>query len=104
MIKFKITDSHIKLARKMYVGWSDVEFGAPEIDPKRPYGNSDVTNDIAEILGLPIEEEMPEALVDYLHSLHKSMETALQIFLCTGKFETGEYENDDYGLNWKKVR
>lgn len=49
---FTVTDDHLKLLRRASVGWSDCEFGAPEIDPKRPYGNSNVLGDIAEILGL----------------------------------------------------
>ncbi len=30
--------------------WDNAEFGAPAVDPKRPYGNSDVIGDIASIL------------------------------------------------------
>jgi hypothetical protein len=36
----------------MYITWDDCEFGAPACDCKRPYGNSDVYGDMAEILGL----------------------------------------------------
>jgi hypothetical protein len=39
---FKLTDEHLKLLRRFNVGWQDSESGAPEIDPKRPYGNSAV--------------------------------------------------------------
>lgn len=88
----KITEAHIKLAKKMYVSWDDCEFGTPAIDCKRPYGNGNVIGDMVEILGLPQAEDYPEALVDYLVQLHKSMKTALQIFLATGKMEVGEYE------------
>ena len=45
-----LTEEHIKLLRNMYVGWGYCEFGAPEIDPKRPYGNSHVIGDIHTIL------------------------------------------------------
>ena len=40
--EFTLTVDHITLLNNMWVDWSDVEYGAPEIDPKRPYGNSDV--------------------------------------------------------------
>lgn len=48
--EFNLKEEHIKLLRAMYVGWSDCEYGAPEIDPKRPYGNSYVEGDVHEIL------------------------------------------------------
>lgn len=47
---FTVTDEHVKLLRRFQVGWQDCETGAPEIDPKRPYGNSAVPEDIHEIL------------------------------------------------------
>lgn len=43
-----------KLLRHSIVGWQDAETGAPGINPKRPYGNSDVVRDIRKILGLDI--------------------------------------------------
>jgi hypothetical protein len=101
--RFKVTDAHLKLARQMVVRWGQVEFGAPEIDGKRPYGNSDVIGDMLKILGLPDAEERPETLVDYLTTLHGSMKTALQIFLATGTFETGIYEAGKYGRDWRRV-
>jgi len=40
-IRFELTEQHLKLIRRMTVRYNDYcEFGAPEIDPKRPYGNS----------------------------------------------------------------
>jgi hypothetical protein len=103
MKEFKITEAHLKLAENMYVSWQDCEYGAPEINPKRPYGNSDVTSDIAKILGFPEDEngEFPEAVSDYLRGIHKSMETALQIFLSTKSFKVGAYVSEDYSGKWK---
>ena len=103
--EFKITDSHLKLLKNMYVSWSEVEFGAPEIDPKRPYGNSDVINQILEILGIPYDdEEGNEALEDFAVKIHKDMEIVLQICLALQSFETGTYiKEDEYGdRSWKK--
>ena len=51
--EFTVTDDHLKLLARTFIdydGWT--EFGAPEVDPKLPYGNSDVYDDIAEILGI----------------------------------------------------
>jgi len=102
----------------MYVGWQDCETGAPEIDPKRPYGNSDVSNDVIRLLDWcdldNIEEEEDEddfyesseyeQLCDRAEMIHAQTETALQIILYTGKFEAGDYINkEDYGIDWVKL-
>ena len=50
--EFEVTEEHIQLLRDMVVTWWNCEFGAPAIDPKRPYGNSWVYGDIAETLKL----------------------------------------------------
>lgn len=107
MRTFTITEEHMKLARRMYVGWQNCEFGAPEIDPKRPYGNSDVHGDIAEIIGLKPSDDEDEPFtpneVDVMDRLHKGMQLVLQIGLSTGSFEAGTYEGEEYGNKWRKV-
>lgn len=60
-----------KLLKRAYVGWEDSETGAPCINPKRPYGNSDVAEDVREILDIPLTDA--EAL-----ELHKMTESVLQ--------------------------
>jgi len=96
MEKFTLTKTHLKLLRRFEVGWQDCEFGAPEIDPKRPYGNSDVEEDMREILPeLPLNDEE-------CCSLHKETQNALQIVLRTGKFKAGDYEREEYGV-WELV-
>src|SRR6266568_5645220 len=41
--EFTVTEDHLKLLRHAYLYWEYGEgYGAPAIDPKRPYGNSDV--------------------------------------------------------------
>lgn len=102
-IEFTLTEDHIKLLRKMNVGWNDAEFGAPEIDPKRPYGNSQVYFDIAEHLGVVIPEEDKEFSDDEkaeMLKLHQETEMALQIVLRTGAFTPGVYVADKYRRDW----
>ena len=49
--EFEITEQHLKLIQKQNVKHeTHGEYGATEIDPKKPYGNSYVEIDIAEIL------------------------------------------------------
>lgn len=103
--KFTLTEQHIKLLRKANVTWIGYEFGAPAIDPKRPYGNSNVIDDMAGILGEPVDEDgCADDEVDHrLRTIHLETKTALQIVLETGAFEPGNYEREEYVGEWKRV-
>lgn len=105
--RFTVTSDHLKLLRRAYVTWEDCEFGAPAIDCKRPYGNSSVYHDIAEILGIPAlhDEDEPFTAEQYdrMRQLHKETQTALQIILATLRFGLGEYEADKYDTNWRQL-
>lgn len=68
---FELTDSHLKLAKAVCLNWDDCEYGAPCVDPKRPYGNSNVEKDIRTILG-------PKCKV---RTTHKEMLIAMEIIL-----------------------
>ena len=89
----------------MYVGWYSSEYGAPEINPKRPYGNSWVAGDIHEILFGNCPEDLDDELEDKYYNLHRETETALQIVLGTGKFEAGIYRRiDPYSKVWINIK
>lgn len=94
---FTVTEDHIKLLRRAYVGWEDCEYGAPAIDCKRPYGNSSVEQDIAEILGWPFDDEdgLTDEQSQQARRLHEGTRTALQIFLITGRMEVGAFAKSD---------
>ena len=76
-----------KLARRLNWGWQVADFGhgAPEIDPEKPYGNSDVGRDILEMLeikpdgdeysGAQREEaiKIHEGMLEYLKKLTESL-------------------------------
>lgn len=109
MKKFTVTKEHLLLLKNTRVTWWHCEFGAPAIDCKRPYGNSDVISDIAELLGIEKLEGddewiWPKSTIERCEKLHKEIETALQIALRTGKFEEGTYIADEYNANWKKEK
>lgn len=53
----KPTEYHIALLRRSYWRMSEVEYGAPEMDGKRPFGNSDVEGDLGELLPALSEAE-----------------------------------------------
>lgn len=44
------TQDHVTLLNASCWDWNECEFGAASMDPKRPYGNSDVLDDLAELL------------------------------------------------------
>jgi hypothetical protein len=105
-ITFTMKEEHLKLLRAMNVDWDSSEFGAPGIDPKRPYGNGDAIRDIANILGVELQydaEGVISAQQNYLHRLHLDTGIALQVVLATGEFSVGQYEADLYDRNWRKV-
>ena len=109
MKRFKITKEHLILAKEMNVRWLDCVYGSPCIDPKRPYGNKDVEEDICRYLGfnkveVDYETKFLTKDLEYASKIHKEMETALQIFLSTLSFKVGEYECEKYGYQWRFVK
>lgn len=105
--KFQIKEEHLKLLKNFNVDWYNSEYGAPMINPKRPYGNSDVELDIAEILEWEIKNnELSDEQSNEASKLHEETKIALQICLSLLKFETGLYGTEDPFLsdNWKKIK
>lgn len=106
--EFILTENHILLLRASWVNerLSEVEYGAAEIDPKRPYGNSDVESDIARILGYEFidQEYLRNSDRELCRLLHAETPLALQIVLSTGSFQPGVYHRTtSYGKDWKLV-
>lgn len=91
--KFFLAEEHIKLLRAMNVCWQHCEYGAPEIDPKRPYGNSGVECDIHEILTGEREYELTDAQRERYSQLHRETKLALEIMLQLGELRSGTYED-----------
>ncbi len=53
----KPTPDHLTLLARSSWSWDDSEFGAAAMSSKRPYGNSDVEDDLAELLPDLTEEQ-----------------------------------------------
>jgi len=109
-VRFKLTEQHLNLIRRMNIRYNEYcGFGAPEVDPKRPYGNSGVYYDIGEILdivpenGDPDYPEFTEEQEEKMLALHKETAKALQVIVASGSFELGIYEAEEYRDNWRKV-
>ena len=94
---FEVTEDHLKLISEMYVEWWDCEYGAPCIDPKRPYGNSDVEHDVCRKLGWKEDDEgeYSRSILKLAGVIHKETEVALQICLSRMEFRTGVFMSDD---------
>lgn len=107
-LRFVLREEHLLLIRRMRVQWlwyggepanAADGHGAPTVNPKRPYGNSFIHGDIAEILGLPYPEDPDdiepepiglaykraeleyEAACKRLMDIHRETEMAVQLIL-----------------------
>lgn len=110
VMEFEITEEHLRLLQVMYVNWVVFGYdGAPAINEKRPYGNSDVYGDVAEILGwdpLPDwDEDGYEEACEKAKEIHEETWIALQICLVMQSFEPGIYRRKiSYdSRSWVKV-
>lgn len=95
---FTMHDDHLKLLRAAWWRWEEIETGAPAIDGKRPYGNSNVAEDVAEVCGWPFDPsagEMPAELRKRAMQIHGEMLTVLQIVSFTQDFTPGLYRKID---------
>lgn len=105
---FTLTEEHIKLISHFNIGWGYDEWGAPQVDPKRPYGNGDYIKDMAEILGIKPDFEKDEEIYfstetdERLETLHRELETALKIVLENKTFKPGEFFKNESWHNWKR--
>jgi hypothetical protein len=93
----------------MNVDWNGDENGAPTINPKRPYGNSNVEMDVAEILGFELFEDadgcyhLSADQRRLVEKYHNETKTALQVVLSTGQFKAGVYVAPSYSRDWTLV-
>jgi len=124
---FELTAFHIALLKRLEFGWHEGGYdGAPTVDFKRPYGNSDVLADIraiyAKLHGLsydddPEDEELEFGFVrsdgtsfdaadldEEIWGTHRQMETVLQILAKNPEgIAPGTYERSGpYLWDWKR--
>lgn len=103
---FNLTHEHLTLLRNANVVWVQSMRGAPAVDPKRPYGNSDMAKDVARLLEWTWDgEDMSDAMVERAERLHSETALAMQICLSLGTFKAGRYERAaGYGeREWRLV-
>ncbi len=109
---FTVTSDHLKLLRRAHVfyrgDWDDNGwYGAPCISPHRPYGNSDVLDDVADIIGADRDDEYREGgrpdPRERFARLHAETALALQICLAMGEFEPGRFVRGRYPGMWLRA-
>ncbi len=109
--RFEVKKKHLKLLRELYIGSYD-EYGTPCVDSKRPFGNSDVTRDMLNILEIvdekkyyELSDEKRQLLCEVcdLDKLFRELKTCLQILVANLSISEGVYEASEYGYDWKKV-
>ena len=111
--EFTVTEDHLKLLRHVHLYWDYGEgYGAPAINPKRPYGDSYVERSIAEILDAPDsdwewDEEgedfdlTPEARERFTR-LHVETMVVLHVTLAAGELRPGQYVRDEV-IGWVRI-
>ena len=84
----ELTRDHIKLLQAAEWRWIDCEFGAPGIDPKRPFGFSGgYYFDMADILGIELFEDkdgdrhLSREQMNYLSKTWSELLDAIEIIL-----------------------
>jgi hypothetical protein len=115
---FTVTDQHLRLLKAASVKpSSEIDgsmFGAPTIDPRRPYGDRDVYRSMIRILDYKMPpngsqkwdvetDEIPDATENALDQLHSEIEIVLKICLNRQSFETGQFYWPEPGEDWVKV-
>lgn len=101
-VKFELKQEHIDLITNLnFKGivsteYSEIEY-RPAIDYKRPFGNSGVTYDVLQRLGLTDDKgEYTEAARKRAEQIIIELPVALEIIVQNKTFEPGEYEVDRY--------
>lgn len=107
MTRFTVTGDHIKLLQRLNIS-ENIHNGFPTVDPKRPFGNSDVYRDMAEILDHENTEDgeiSPERQESY-DELLSEMKTVLEILISNLSLLPGEYRQECsyfHPPKWKPV-
>lgn len=116
---FDVKPYHLRLLQKCYTSWDVCEFGAPQIDPKRPFGNSGANSILTVVAketgaldhlmdSLDLDEcniydvLKPEKTQELIH-IYKELEICLQILLNDLAIVPGRYQLIGYGKNWKYI-
>lgn len=102
-VAFTLKEEHIKLIENLnFKVYAETEYNdryIPEIDRKRPFGNSGATGDVLEILGRECDEESEfrEEDIDEAETLLIELLLALEVVVKNQTFTPGDYEVERCG-------
>lgn len=105
---FTVLPIHLALLKASWWRWEEVETGAPAMDGKRPYGNSDVAEDVRDLLG-PDHGDADEFSEEALMVFHGEMLTVMQIVAYCAAVDVGVYRRlecplgANYMTVWERV-
>ena len=89
--RLRVTEEHLLILKNLKIAWQYRGLGGPGVDIERPFGSSNVVDDLARILSLENQDEDMEA---YLSDLYTDMTQCLQILIqCLG-IEEGIYQRE----------
>lgn len=101
--EFEVLPEHIALLRRVHTSWTgDEGYGAPGLRRKRPFGNSDMYDDIAEIVDGRTNGSHDEADETRYDQLYVELTLVMEIVLQSGQFESGRYIKPPVGA-WKRA-
>lgn len=101
--RFHLKEDHIKLLQNMNIRWNNKGYGSPEVDSKRPFGNSgtkDIEEDICDYLNLNKNNEDD---IEYARNIYDGLDVAMEIVLSLKTFDSGVFEAEKYGGEWSRV-
>ena len=96
--EFQLRYIHIKLIKNLKVTYEDCGwFKCPKVDHIRPFGSTDIAQDIRDLLGW--EDTLENAY--RVTELAKELPTAVAIVLGNGNTVLGTYSTEENDNNWK---
>jgi len=109
-VTFEITNQHVKLLRKLWVGWEDYLY-ALAVHVKRPFGDATFFElDMADILGIDISvakngdiSTSDREKLNNLYELYLELVPAMQVLLNFGEVQTGWYQRLGEFKPWQLV-
>ncbi|MCV7289188.1 hypothetical protein H7J87_28065 [Mycolicibacterium wolinskyi] len=88
----EITSRHIGLLRQMRFGWDGAERGAPMLDPKQPYGRTDLLAQLGEVFESDDARELARRHVEMFFVLARALRHGE---LSPGRYPLGNIGPDD---------
>lgn len=106
---FTVTEQHCKLYARLHFYVSDTDYGDWIVtNAKRPFGNSNVYGDMAEILEIEQPdwesgEQWSDEQERVFDELYIDLATVCEIASRVGYCYPGEYEAESYSTRWRAV-